>query len=87
LSLADGHVEGVQDQFGAQVVGHRPANDPTRERVQDHGEVQPALVGALLGVGSRQGAVLASRPARFPAPPAEPDVPVPEHPALHMPIR
>src|SRR5215212_8286380 len=49
LSLADGHLQGVQDQFSAQVVGHRPANDPTRERVQDHGEVQPALVGALLG--------------------------------------
>src|SRR5215203_6769468 len=49
LSLADGHLQGVQDQFGAQVLGHRPANDPTRERVQDHGEVQPALVGALLG--------------------------------------
>jgi len=34
-------------------------------------------------VGSDQGAVSASRLARFPGPPAEPDVPVSEHPALH----
>jgi hypothetical protein len=45
----DGHVECVQDQFGAQVLGHRPAHHLTRERVQDHREVQPALAGALLG--------------------------------------
>jgi hypothetical protein len=49
LALADGHIEGVQDQFGAQVVGHRPAHDPAGEAVQHHGQVQPALVGALLG--------------------------------------
>ena len=35
------------------------------------------------GVGSSRGAVPALPPARFPDPPAEPDVPVPEHPALH----
>ena len=28
LALGDRHVEGVQDQFGAQVVGHGPADDP-----------------------------------------------------------
>ena len=31
------------------VLGHRPAHDPTRERLQDHRKVPPALVGALLG--------------------------------------
>src|ERR1017187_1804987 len=36
-----------------------------------------------LAVGSDQGAVSAFRLARFPGPPAEPDVPVSEHPALH----
>jgi hypothetical protein len=36
-----------------------------------------------LGVGSGQGAVSVFRLARFPGPPAEPDVPVSEHPALH----
>jgi hypothetical protein len=25
----DGHVQGVHHQFGAQMVGHRPAHDPT----------------------------------------------------------
>ena len=49
VALGNGHVECVQDQFGAQVLGHRPAHHPTRERVQDHREVQPALAGALLG--------------------------------------
>jgi hypothetical protein len=34
-------------------------------------------------VGSDQGAVSAFRLARFPGPPAEPDMPVSEHPALH----
>jgi hypothetical protein len=36
-----------------------------------------------IAVGSGQGAVSGLRPIRFPDPPAEPDVPVPEHPALH----
>jgi hypothetical protein len=49
LSLGDRHVEGVQDQLGAQVVGHRPADDPTGEGVQDDRQVQPAIAGALLG--------------------------------------
>jgi hypothetical protein len=49
VALADGHVQGVQDQFGAQMVGHRPAHDPAGEAVQHHRQVQPALVGALLG--------------------------------------
>ena len=34
-------------------------------------------------VGSAWGAVSALLPVRFPRPPTEPDVPVPEHPALH----
>jgi hypothetical protein len=49
LPLGDRHVEGVQDQFGAQVVGHRPADDPAGEAVQHDREVQPAFAGALLG--------------------------------------
>jgi hypothetical protein len=49
IALRDRHVERVQDELGAQVVGHRPAHDPPRERVQDHRQIEPALVGALLG--------------------------------------
>jgi len=40
LALADCHLERVQHQFGAQVVGHRPADDLAAEGVQDHGQVQ-----------------------------------------------
>ena len=36
-----------------------------------------------LRVGSGRGAVPALPPVRFPDPLAEPDVPIPEHPALH----
>src|SRR5215218_11227835 len=39
LALADGHVQGAQDQFGAQMLGHRPAHDPPGEAVQHHGQV------------------------------------------------
>ena len=49
VALGDGHVQGVQDQLGAEMVGHRPADDPAGERVEDDGQVEPALVGALLG--------------------------------------
>jgi hypothetical protein len=49
LPLGDRHVEGVQDQFGAQVLGHRPAHHPAGVGVQDDRQVQPALAGALLG--------------------------------------
>jgi hypothetical protein len=49
IALRDRHVERVQDELGAQVVGHRPAHDPPRERVEDHCEVQPSFAGALLG--------------------------------------
>ncbi len=42
-------VEGVQDQVGAEVVGRGPADDETGKGVRADREVQPALVGALLG--------------------------------------
>jgi hypothetical protein len=49
LALCNRHVERVQDELGAQVVSHRPAHDPPRERVEDHREIQPPFAGALLG--------------------------------------
>ncbi len=42
----------------------------------------PTTARFELAVGSGRGAVSAFRLVRFPGPPAEPDVPVPEHPAL-----
>jgi hypothetical protein len=49
LALGDRHVERVQHQLGAQVVGHRPADDPAGEAVQHDREIEPAVAGALLG--------------------------------------
>ncbi len=46
-------------------------------------EVLPPASDLDVGVGSGRGAVSVFRLIRFLGPPAEPDVPVPEHPALH----
>jgi len=44
-----GHVQGIDDQFGAQVVSDGPAHHPAGPDVQDDGAIQPALPGAVLG--------------------------------------
>ena len=44
-----GHVDGVGDELGAHVIGDRPADDPSGPGVDDDGEVDPALAGAVLG--------------------------------------
>jgi hypothetical protein len=46
-------------------------------------QIGPAAGDLDVGVGSGRGAVSVFRLIRFLGPPAEPDVPVPEHPALH----
>jgi hypothetical protein len=46
-------------------------------------EISPAAGDLGVRVGSGRGAVSVFRLVRFLGPPAEPDVPVPEHPALH----
>ena len=43
------HLERVDDELGAHVIGHRPADDPARVGVLDGGEVDPALPGAQVG--------------------------------------
>ena len=51
----DGHLERRDDEFGAQMVGHVPPDNPAAERVLDGGEVEPALPGAQVGhVGDPQ---------------------------------
>ena len=51
-SSRDGHLERVDDELGAQVVAHRPADDAAREAVDDRGEVEPAGRGRdVLDVG------------------------------------
>jgi hypothetical protein len=50
-----GHVQGVDDQLGAQVVGDGPAHHPAGEHVEHDCAVHPALAGAVLGhVGDPQ---------------------------------
>ena len=34
FALVQGHAQGVEDQFAAQVIGHRPADDAAGERVE-----------------------------------------------------
>jgi hypothetical protein len=46
-------------------------------------QVDPSAGHLDVGVGSGRGAASVFRLIRFLGPPAEPDVPVPEHPALH----
>jgi hypothetical protein len=42
-------VEGVDDEFGAVVVGHRVADEFARGQVQPGGEVEPVLGGGEVG--------------------------------------
>jgi hypothetical protein len=55
--VPDGHVEGVEDELGAEVVGHRPADHPTRVDIQDDGQIQPARPGRDVGDVSRPDTV------------------------------
>jgi len=43
------HLERVDDELGAHVVGHAPPDDPPRVGVLDGGEVDPALPGPQVG--------------------------------------
>lgn len=45
LLALQGHGEGRQRQFGAEIIAHRPANRLAAEQIQDHRHVQPAFVG------------------------------------------
>ena len=45
-AAVDGHLEGVDDELGAEVVGDRPADDPARVAVEHDRDVEPALPGA-----------------------------------------
>ena len=44
-ALGERHVERVEDEVGAQVRRHRPADDATAPRVEDDGQVQEAGPG------------------------------------------
>jgi hypothetical protein len=67
-AAGDRHLERLDDEFGAHVVGHRPAHDGAAEQVLDRGEVEhPSQVETCLMSASQQrlGAFgLKSRPTR-----------------------
>jgi len=44
-----GHVQGIDDEFGAQVIGDGPAHHPAGVHIQHYGAIQPALAGVVLG--------------------------------------
>ena len=46
FALLQGHPEGVEDQFSAQVISHGPAHDAPRASIDEYGEVEKALPGA-----------------------------------------
>jgi hypothetical protein len=49
------HLERVDDELGAHMLGHRPADDPARKGVLNGGEVDPAFPAAQVGdVGDPQ---------------------------------
>ena len=48
-ALPQRHVECIQDQLAAQMIGHRPADDPPAEGVEHGGEVAKALPGRQVG--------------------------------------
>ena len=43
------HLERVEDELGAHVIGHRPAHDPAREDILNRRQVEPALPGSEIG--------------------------------------
>jgi hypothetical protein len=49
LALPDGHLERFDDELGAHVLGHRPADDPARVAVDHDGQVELALPRRDLG--------------------------------------
>ena len=43
--LAEGHVQGIQDQLGSQMVGHRPADDPAAPDIDDDRQIEKPRQG------------------------------------------
>ena len=54
-TLAEGHVQGVQNQLGSQMVGHRPADDPAAPDIHDDRQIEKSRRGRDVGdVGDPQ---------------------------------
>jgi hypothetical protein len=61
-AAVNGHRERVDDELGAHVVGHRPANDPPAIGVLNRSQVQPALPGSEIGDVGEPQHVRSARP-------------------------
>ena len=48
-TLAEGHVQGVQNQLGSQMVRHRPTDDPAAPDIHDDRQVEEARRGRDIG--------------------------------------
>ena len=48
-TVVDRHVHGIHDQPCPEIVGHRPADDPTGVGVEHERKVEPALPGSHVG--------------------------------------
>jgi len=48
-AVPDRHLQRVDDQLRAHVLGHRPPDDAAAEAVQHDRQVEPALAGAVPG--------------------------------------
>lgn len=80
LTMPEGGPQRVQDQRGAHVVRHRPADDTPRVEVDDHRQVEPALEGPDVRdvgdpdlVGLVDGEVAIDRAARLGSDPPPPN--------------
>lgn len=45
----DRHPQGRQGQVGAQMIGHRPADNPAAVQIHDGSEIEPAVTGLDIG--------------------------------------
>lgn len=45
LASGEGHLQSVNDQLTMPAVTHGPADNPSGEKVQHHGQIEPALSG------------------------------------------
>ena len=73
VTIANGHIQRRQRQFGPQMIRHRPTNHTAAETIQHDREKDERFAHPYIGV---------SRPEEFhPRPLAEPDVNLSAHPA------
>ena len=90
LPLLQGHVQGLEHEFGPQVGAHRPPHDPAAPDIEHHGQVEKSRPGGNVGdighpelVGPRGSELPVHEiPGRciLPTPPRRPDASAPADP-------